>query len=512
MRRQIWYLVGITVIVLGTFLATVIAQNAPVLGLDLQGGISVVLAPVGKSNKDTLDVAVNIIRNRVDALGVAEPQISRTGNTIVVDLPGVKDRSKAQRLVGRTAELRFRPVVANLPPYKAPGSATTTTTANASSSTTAASSSTTAASTTTAAPTTTTKAGAAAAATTTTTAAANDGSQVPSTTLENDKANATVILPGRHVKGQPDIRYQLGPAQLTGKGVSTASSSFNTQDGWGVDLKMKSSGLDAFNKMAAAQYGKPTPTDEVAITLDGVVQSAPQFNTSHFDTNGVRISGHFTQSEASDLARLLRFGALPVQLKQLTSENVSPTLGKDQLRSGIAAGIIGLLLVMAYMVFYYRLLGLVVWAGIALSGMALYTLVTYLGRSVGLTLSLAGVTGIIVSIGVTVDSYVVYFERLKDEVRSGKTIRSSLDRGFNRAFRTIVAADFVSLLSAGALYLLAVGSVRGFAFFLGLSTALDLVVAYFFMHPMVSLLARRPHLLRGPFGIAAGLDVREAVA
>jgi preprotein translocase subunit SecD len=225
----------------------------------------------------------------------------------------------------------------------------------------------------------------------------------------------------------------------------------------------------------------------------------------------VRISGSFTQTEAGDLARLLRFGALPVQLKQLTSENVSPTLGKDQLRSGIAAGIIGLALVALYMIFYYRLLGLVVWGGIAISGLALYTLVTYLGKSVNLTLSLAGVTGIIVSIGVTVDSYVVYFERLKDEIRSGKTIRSSLDRGFQRAFRTILAADLVSLLSAGALYVLAVGSVRGFAFFLGLSTLLDLFVAYFFMHPVVAMLARRQKLLRGPFGVAAGLDVREAV-
>jgi preprotein translocase subunit SecD len=486
----------------------VVAGNTPVLGLDLQGGISVVLAPVGKSNKDTLDVAVNIIRNRVDALGVAEPQISRTGGTIVVDLPGVKDRSKAQRLVGRTAELRFRPVINETPvpkaaPKKASASSTTTTakgttTTKASSTATTAAAAANTASTTPGATTTSSS-------TTTTTAALP-----PVTPLEQDKASATVILDGRPIKGQT-LRYQLGPAQLTGKGVSTAKSSFNTQDGWGVDLTMKSAGMDAFNKMAAAQYGKPAPTNQVAITLDGIVQSAPQFNTSHFDNNGVRISGNFSQGEASDLARLLRFGALPVQLKQLTSENVSPTLGKDQLRSGLAAGIIGLVLVMAYMIFYYRLLGLVVWGGIALSGMALYTLVTYLGSSVGLTLSLAGVTGIIVSIGVTVDSYVVYFERLKDEVRSGKTIRSSLDRGFNRAFRTIVAADLVSLISAGALYLLAVGSVRGFAFFLGLSTLLDLVVAYFFMHPAVSLLARRPHLLRGRFGIAAGLDVREAV-
>lgn len=507
MRRQAWYLVATLVIVIGTFLATVLSSATPVLGLDLQGGISVVLAPAGKATKDTLDVAVNIIRNRVDSLGVAEPQISRTGSTIVVDLPGVKDRSKAQRLVGRTAELRFRPVLAELPPFHTASAATTTTTAAlkpASSSTTAAPG---AATSTTATGATTT-----AAPGSTTTTTVSPAALVPTTPIEQDTATATVVLPLRHVKGQPDIRLQLGPAKLTGKGVSSAKSSYNTTDGWGVDLQLTGSGLSAFNAMAAAQYSLPTPQNQVAIELDGVVQSAPKFNTSHFDNNGVRISGNFTQTEAGDLARLLRFGALPVQLKQLTSENVSPTLGKDQLRSGIAAGIIGLALVAAYMVFYYRLLGLVVWGGIAISGLALYTLVTYLGKSVNLTLSLAGVTGIIVSIGITVDSYVVYFERLKDEIRSGKTIRSSLDRGFQRAFRTILAADLVSLLSAGALYVLAVGSVRGFAFFLGLSTLLDLFVAYFFMHPVVSILARRQNLLRGPFGIAAGLDVREAVA
>jgi preprotein translocase subunit SecD len=505
MRRQAWYLVATLVIVLGTFVATVLAQTTPVLGLDLQGGISVVLAPVGKVKKDTLDVAVNIIRNRVDALGVAEPQISRTGNTIVVDLPGVKDRTKAQRLVGRTAELRFRPVLAG--PLPAFHTATTTTTpaqvapASSTSTTAAAQPSTT----------TTAKAATTTAAPATTTTTVPPGALIPTTPIEQNTAGATVVLPSRHIKGKSDLRYELGPAKLTGKGVSTASSSYNTTDGWGVDLKLTSSGLASFNAMAADQYTKPPPQNEVAIELDGVIQSNPRFNTSHFDNTGVRISGSFTQTEAGDLARLLRFGALPVQLKQLTSENVSPTLGKDQLRSGIAAGVIGLALVALYMVFYYRLLGLVVWGGIAISALALYTLVSYLGKSVNLTLSLAGVTGIIVSIGVTVDSYVVYFERLKDEIRSGKTIRSSLDRGFQRAFRTILAADLVSLLSAGALYVLAVGSVRGFAFFLGLSTLLDLFVAYFFMHPVVSMLARRPHLLHGPFGVAAGLDVREAV-
>jgi preprotein translocase subunit SecD len=199
-----------------------------------------------------------------------------------------------------------------------------------------------------------------------------------------------------------------------------------------------------------------------------------------------------------------------VQLKRLTVQNVSPTLGQDQLDAGIAAGIIGLLLVSLYMLAFYRLLGLVVITGISLSFVFIYALVAYLGSSIGLTLTLAGVTGLIVSVGVTVDSYVVYFERLKDEVRSGRTIRSAVDVGFTRSFKTVVAADLVSLIGAAVLYFLAVGSVRGFAFFLGLSTVLDLVVAYFFMHPAVSLMARHPRLVAmRKVGIASGLDVVE---
>ena len=202
------------------------------------------------------------------------------------------------------------------------------------------------------------------------------------------------------------------------------------------------------------------------------------------------ISGTFTQSEAEDLAKLINYGALPVQLKKISVENVSPSLGQDQLDAGIIAGLLGLALVAVYMLFYYRLLGLVVIAGLGISGTLLYCLITYLGSSVGLALTLAGVTGIIVSVGITVDSYIVYYERLKDEVRAGSTVRACVDRAFTRAFRTILAADFVSLIGAVVLYVLAIGSVRGFALFLGLSTILDLFVAYFFMHPLVSLMAQ----------------------
>lgn len=480
-RKAVWFLVVSIVIVVGSFSATLFAtDHRPVLGLDLQGGISVVLAPIGNPKPDAIDKAVDIIRSRVDSLGVAEPEISRQGSLIIVDLPGVRDREKAQRLVGKTAELRFRTVLQNVPPlgYTPP---TTTTPAGASGAT------------------------GASGAVTTTTAALNE---IPSTTPEEDKAGAIVILPGRKEgKGNP-VRYELGPTLLTGEAVSTASAAFENGS-WGVTVKFTSQGgIDFVAKVADPNIGK-----QVAIALDGVVQSAPVINAGITAGNPVRISGSFTQAEAKELALVLRFGALPVQLKQETVDSVSPTLGKDQLRAGLVAGIIGLLLVGIYMLIFYRILGLVVWLGLGMTGMTVWTLVSWLGFTIGLTLTLAGVTGLIVSVGVTVDSYVVYFERLKDEIRSGKTLRSSVDRGFKRSFRTIVAADLVSLIGAVVLYLLAIGSVRGFAFFLGLSTVLDLIVSYFVMHPLVSLMARRKKLvtMKG-VGIGAGLDSKDLVA
>jgi preprotein translocase subunit SecD len=275
-------------------------------------------------------------------------------------------------------------------------------------------------------------------------------------------------------------------------------------------MTLKSSGLRKFNALAAASFPQSSPRNEVAIVLDGLVYSNPAFQSSSFN-GAVQITGNFTPGEASDLATVINYGALPVQLNAINIQQVSPTLGNDQLNAGIAAGIIGLVLVALYMLVYYRVLGLVVLVGLGVSGALLYAIVSGLPAIVPnlhLALTLSGVTGIIVSIGITVDSYVVYFERLKDEVRTGRTVRSSVDRGFARSFRTIVAADLVSLLGAGALFVLAIGSVKGFALFLGLSTILDLIVSYFFMHPLVSILARRPELvrLRG-VGIAAGLDV-----
>jgi preprotein translocase subunit SecD len=319
------------------------------------------------------------------------------------------------------------------------------------------------------------------------------------TPLDKNTADAQVVLPDK----DRAFCYFLQPTVLTGKDIGHADARFDPNQGWVVDIQFKNN--DFVTKVA-----EPYVNQQVAIELDGIVQSAPKINPGITGRN-VRISGTFTEGEAKHLAQILRYGALPVQFDkdQQTVQSVSPTLGKDQLRAGIIAGLIGLALVAIYMIVFYRLLGVVVWLGLGLTAMVFWVIVSYLSASRGLTLTLAGVTGIIVSVGVTVDSYVVYFERLKDEVRTGKTIRSSLDTGFRRAFRTIIAADLVSLIGAAVLYALATGSVRGFAFFLGLSTAIDLLLAYCFMHPFVVVLSRRPNLVRAPVvGIAAGLDVQ----
>jgi preprotein translocase subunit SecD len=565
-RRQVWLLAITVVLIISAFFATLFGNSRPQLGLDLQGGISVVLFPVKGSDLSTLNTAVQIITNRVDALGVTGPEVNRQGNTIVINLPGAKNREQALALVGKTAELQFR-LVNQFVPYTATAGSSTTTTAKGATTTTGkgatttANGATTTAPPTTAAPTSTTaKKGAlgtrldlkpvvatrplAAAATTTAAPAASTTTKrgvttttkpgvttttKPGSTTTAPATTTTTLAPGTTCKSfltkpaqlkadqQAVLPYKpskptdpqtgcyfVGPTLLTGRRVTTATAQFDSTQGWVVNVTFK--GDDFATTVAAPNIGK-----QIAIVLDGVVQSAPKINPGITGRN-VTISGTFTQGEAKNLALVLKYGALPVQFdqKQQTVESVSPELGKDQLRAGIAAGLIGLGLVALYMIFFYRLLGLVVWLGLGLTGMIFFALVTYLGHTQNLTLTLAGVTGIIVSVGVTVDSYVVYFERLKDEVRTGKTIRSSLDSGFRRAFRTIVAADLVSLIGAGVLYLLAVGSVRGFAYFLGISTAIDLVLAYCFMHPLVWLLARRPALVRLPgIGIASGLDVAQ---
>jgi preprotein translocase subunit SecD len=519
-RRHVIQLIVAVAIVAVPLIAVIATNTTPQLGLDLQGGISVVLAPKqgAKVESGTLGQAVNIIRSRVDSLGVAEPEISRQGNNIIIDLPGVKDRDKALRIVGQTAELRFRGVLQGLP---AENVAVTTTTAPASTTTTAGTGSTTTTAAGASTTATTTQKGEVAQETTTTTGGSTT-TTAPATTPTTAEAPLTgvvkttddipdqeVVRPvSKNLLDQGAARLRMTPTLMTGKDVKGANAVYRSGKGWVVLLNFTDEGFKKFQGVAEQWY-----TKQVAIVLDGEVKSYPTIQTAKFDSNEVEISGNFKEGEAKDLALVLKYGALPVPLERQTVQDVSPSLGKDQLRSGIAAGLIGIALVALYMLLYYRLLGIEIWAGLLLAAGALYTLTAWFGSAIGLTLTLSGVTGIIVSVGITVDSYVVYFERLKDEVRSGKTIRSSLDRGFSRSFRTILAADFVSLIGAALLYFLAVGSVRGFAFFLGLSTLLDVFVAYFFMHPLVSIIGRKQSFTKARWlGIASGLGLKEAAA
>ncbi len=559
MRRKTFLpLILILVAAYGGLLATLLSGNSPELGLDLQGGVSVALAPTGDASGDQLDQALEIIRDRVDALGVAEPDITRQGDAIVVQLPGVKNRDRALALVGQTAELRFRPVLAQAQFSEgavadaqqaadaAVGATTSTTVPDGTTSTTApgatADTTTTTAAdpaasegawgpapdatalvegesaagpvqdppatTTTAPPTTTTTAPTDPTATTVPTETPAEEQVPPLTPRDQDVADQPIIVAG----ADGTTVYQLGPALSTGRIVKTASA--DIQNGqWLVRLEMRGGedGIDQFNEIAATCYAQAPdpqicPSGQLAIVLDSVVQSAPTIQQPSYEADQIQISGSFSESEAKDLALVLRYGSLPVELERQSVQTVSASLGDDSLRAGIIAGIVGLSIVAGYMLLYYRALGLVVIVGLTVWGALLYTIISYLGETRGLALTLAGVTGIIVSIGVTVDSYVVYFERLKDEVKAGRTLRSSTDRAFKRAFRTVLAANFTAFLGALVLWWLTVGSVRGFAFFLGLSTLLDVVVAWAFTHPVVVLLSRNRVFTEMPFlGVARGL-------
>lgn len=503
MRRSVVSISVVMLATVGALAGVVFTDTTPKLGLDLQGGLSVVLAPTGASQAegeldDRLDKAVDIVRDRVDALGVAEPEIGRQGDTIVVDLPGVDEQERARDLIGRTAELQFRPVINQLPagvdPSQVPAGGLPTEDAPTTGDTPEdtddpAGGGSEAGTNGRVAPRVVGQAGE-----TTTTSEPSDET---TTTEGADEPTTTTVPPEQVEAGQEfdadqpitavgrdgEVIYQLAPAQVTGDAVSDAQARFQTGE-WVVNVDFNSEGSREFDALAAQTVGR-----QVAIVLDGVVQSAPVIQQANFGGTA-QISGSFSEGDAKDLALVLRFGALPVELEQISAQEVSASLGRDQLEAGIVAGAIGLAIVALYMILYYRILGFVVWLSLAVTGGAVYAIVAWLGDAISLTLTLAGIVGLIVAIGVAVDSNIVYFERLKEELRTGRTVRSATDRSFKKAFRTIVTADVVTLLGAGLLWLIAIGSVRGFAFYLGLVTALDLVVSYFFMHPLVVIIGR----------------------
>lgn len=474
MRRAFLTVVLVFVLTGGGLAAVVLTDKSPQLGLDLQGGLSVVLAPKGDQPGvgDKLDKAVDIVRSRVDALGVAEPEISRQGDTIVVDLPGVDEQERARSLIGRTAELQFRPVLNILPAgaeeAPPPTSPTTAPPPEATS-------------------TTPPPPGGQGAgdATVLGRAQGEEGEEPPEEVEAGEDFPSDQPIVARDREGQ--FVYQLGPAEVTGEAIDTARATFQTGE-WSVLVEFTGPGSGEWDAMAARYVGQ-----QVAIVLDGVVQSAPTIQEAQFGGEA-SITGDFSEGEAKDLALVLRFGALPVELEQISVQEVSATFGRDQLDAGIVAGIVGLIVVALYVLFYYRILGIVVWLSLVVTAGALYAIVSWLSDAISLTLTIAGVVGLIVSIGIAADSNIVYFERLKEEMRTGRTVRSAADRAFKSAFRTIVAADFVTLLAATLLWILAIGSVKGFAFYLGLATAVDLAVSYFFMHPLVVLIGRNRRL------------------
>jgi preprotein translocase subunit SecD len=543
-RRLLFSLVGIVVVAVGAMSANLIAGNSPSLGLDLQGGASVTLEPQGDYDADALSVAVEIIRQRVDSIGVAEPEIIRQGDTVVVNLPGVKDQKRALDIVGRTGEVLMRPVLQSGVPNDNPSTTTVagaTTTSLVESPTTIADDTATSI-----APTTVPAPGsglrfASAATSTTVPETTLPETTVPETTLPptalasaegatttsspdlllatGDTTTTTVApaTPDISLTNEPDkiailngrdgLVYYAGPAAADGQVFKNDAAAEISNGGWVVTVGLRdgSEGEGKWNAIANECFTKSQncPTGQIAIVLDGEVISAPVVQTNNF-SGSVQITGDFSEREARDLAKILEFGAVPVRFSAPTAQTVSATLGQDSLDAALIAGLVGVALVLVFLVFYYRRLAFVVVAGLAISGMLQWSLISWLSDRNGLALSLSGAAGIIVSIGVTVDSYVVFFEKLKDDVLAGRTLRNSATRSFQSAWRTILAADTVSLIGAVVLWYLTVGAVRGFAFFLALSTLCDMVIAYFYTRPTVILLSRSKFMNKGKmFGVSA---------
>ena len=453
------------------------------LGLDLRGGTSVTLQPRATSGTVTsgaIDQAVSIIRQRVNSLGVAESEVTAQGSganrQIVISVPGETGR-RIVELVGQTAELRFRQVLAE-------GGPTATTAAAATATTT-----------------TTTKNGKKV--TTPAAPATLPTGVTPALNAQYaalDCSKATNRQGGGGDNPQADLvtcnrdgtaKYILGPAEVLGNQISKASAAIDQQGaaGWYVLLSFNGEGTSKFGALTSRVTKLAAPQNQAAIVLDGLVVSAPRINEAILSGNA-QITGNFTQTDASDLANVLKYGALPLAFDRGEVQQISPTLGSDQLHAGLLAGGIGLLLVVLYSLLYYKGLGVVSVGSLLVASAISLLSFLLLGNWIGFTLTLAGIAGAIVSIGITADSFIVYFERLRDEVREGRSLRSAVETGWKRARRTIIVADFVSLIAAILLYFFAVGSVRGFAFTLGLTTLVDLIVVFFFTKPLVTLLAR----------------------
>jgi protein-export membrane protein SecD len=472
-------LLAVVLVAVGALWATILGLGLqPQLGLDLQGGVSAVLIPKegqGSVDQSVLDQTVTNIRQRVDALGVAEPDITRQGDTIQVQLPGVADQEQAREVIGRTAQLQFRPVIEVIPP----------------------------------------------------------GSTAPEAGPPCDQrqdatvppADQEVVLclkpdpaPTGDAAEVPEAQWErlrLGPVAVSGAQVTNAIARPDASGlGWEVGLELNEEGAAAFEQvtgqLACAPFG--SPERRLAIVLDRLVESAPPLREGGTVTCGSGIPDGqaviTTQGadEARSLATVLRAGALPIELEFGTFQTVSPTLGRSSLQAGLLAGAIGLALVAVYMIALYRGIGVAAISELVVFGLLVYGTVIVLGNLAGFTLTLAGIAGIIVSIGIAADSSIIYRERYRDEIRSGRTIRTAADAAYSRAFRTNLTGNTVSFLAAAVLYVLAVGPVRGFAFTLGLSTLIDTLVFATYTRAAFGLIARSPKLAASPLvGLRAGV-------
>ncbi|MEX0913545.1 MAG: protein translocase subunit SecD [Demequina sp.] len=471
------------------------ASATPGLALDLAGGRQIIMEAVTENDEvvteTDLQQAVEIIRRRVDASGVAEAEITTQGDTIiVVGLPGNPSQETVD-LVRQSAQLQFRPVLVSGPPFPSGQNAPEPTVEPSSSPDASPSSP-----------------------AWLTSELVQQFEQLDCTDPAN-LAGADLGDPDAgHVACAADgtAKYAMGPVELTGEDIETATSGpelnqlGNPTGFFAAAITFTGDGGREFNEIANRLFDLQGDRNRFAMVLDGVVISAPSVNQRNFDGEA-QITGQFAQQDAELLANQLKFGALPLTLEVQTEEQVAATLGTSQLERGLLAGAIGLALVFMYSLIQYRALGLVTVSSLLIAAVSTYALIALLSWGMGYRLSLAGVAGLIVAVGITADSFIVYFERIRDELREGRSLGSAIDHAWRRARRTILASDLISLIAAITLYMLAVGGVRGFAFTLGLVTFVDVLVVFLFTHPVLVLLAKTKFF--GDGHRLSGLDPRQ---
>ncbi|MBO1331633.1 protein translocase subunit SecD [Streptomyces sp. VRA16 Mangrove soil] len=511
----------------------------PRLGIDLAGGTSITLQAKNEPgkpnaiNKTNMDTAADIINRRVNGMGVSEAEVQTQGNNnIIVNIPKGTNEKQARDQVGTTAQLYFRPVLtlasgspsadssaSPSPSASSSSKATDKATDKASSSATPSASASASATSQGRAVTDALKADATPSSSASASSSADakasssaspsaSASADPATTAlekkftaldctdkkartqinEGAKATDTIIACGTDSSGAW-VKYILGPSEVNGKDVKKAQAVINQQSGqWVVNMDFTGSGSKKFAATTTKLKDQQQPMNQFAIVLDGDVVSAPSVSSTL--SASAEISGSFTQESAQDLANVLSYGALPLTFHEQSVTSVTAALGGEQLHAGLIAGAIGLALVVIYLVVYYRGLSVIALASLITSGILTYTIMTLLGPAIGFALNLPAVCGAIVAIGITADSFIVFFERIRDEIREGRSVRPAVERAWPRARRTILVSDFVSFLAAAVLYIVTVGKVQGFAFTLGLTTLLDVVVVFLFTKPLMTLLAR----------------------